>query len=389
MEPLRVAVRWSLLLCLLCATTGCDTPEVDSSPPFVVPVLALPAWRGGFDVGRERAAWTDSSRNRTLLVTTYYPALILDTTRQEVIAGDSVDAILHRDELARKLGPAAASGLLALHTRAVTGAALAPWDERFPVLLFAPGAGWLPGDYSSLLEGIASHGFVVIAVAAPGEAGTMRMPNGEIARPRVPDDGMVSRLSTDLAFLHQRLVALDTAVDSRFSQRLALGSVGVFGHGVGGAAAVRAAARDTTLSAVANLDGDLFLGFEKTVIGQPILFATTEPLAMARVPVDRWSEDRSERRRGEQWDELSGGSRRPERVRLPGMHQWNFLDAALVPSRAMAPGRRRPRFGNIDGARGLALAVDLTSQFFRDAFASSHQGFNVVRTLYPEVSLGR
>lgn len=383
-----MAVRWSWWLLILLAVTGCDTPEADSSPPFVVPSLALPAWRGGFDVGRRADVWTDSTRGRTLVVTTYYPALKLDSLPRELVLADSIGAILHRDELARKLGPAAASGLLALRTRAGNDVPVAPWDERFPVLLFAPTAGWLPTDYSALLEGIASHGFVVLAVAGPGDAGAFQLPDGEIARPRLPDGGTVVRLSQDLAFLHLQLGRLNSAPDSRFFRRLALGSVGVFGHGVGGAAAVLAATRDTTLTAVANLDGDLMLGMGAPVVGQPMLYITSEPLSMARRPVERWNEDRSERRRDEQWATIAEGSRQPQRVRVSGMHQWNFLDAALVPASAMAPGRRRPRFGSIKGERGVAMAVDLTSQFFRDAFANSRRGYDLVRMLYPEVSLG-
>lgn len=382
-----MAVRRYWLLLGFVVMIGCDTPAIESSPPFAAPVLSLPAWHGGFGVGRRIEVWTDSARDRTLLVTSYYPAQ--PGSAVVPVLGDSVGAVLHRDELARKLGPAAASGLVALRTSAGTNAAVVPWDEEFPVLLFAPNAGWLPSDYSSLLEGIASHGFVVIAVAAPGEAGAMRLPNGEIVRPRLPDGGTVARLSGDLAFLRTQLRTPSLAPHSPFYRRLALGSIGVFGHGVGGAAAVLAAARDTLFTAVANLDGDLLPEFGAALVGQPLLYVTSEPPRMSGAPVDRWSNDRSERRRDEQWSALSSGSRQPQRVRLAGMHQWNFIDAALVPPTAIALGRRRPRFGVIDGARGLAIAVDVTSQFFRDAFASSGRGFDVVRTLYPEVSLGR
>lgn len=384
----RVALRWSWLLLLVCTVVGCETPEADSSPPFVVPSLTLPAWRGGFDVGRRIDTWTDSSRGRTLVVTSYYPAVAVDSSHRELVLGDSLDAILHRNELARKLGPAAASGLISLRTRSGPASPVAPWDERFPVLLFAPTAGWLPGDYSALLEGIASHGFVVIAFAAPGDAGAMHLPDGSVVESGLPDGGTVVRLAADLAFLHGQLGWLSGSPASPYQRRLSLSAVGVFGHGIGGAAAVLAAARDTTLMAVANLDGDLFTGLAPTMVGQPVLYVTSEPLSMARVPVTEWDEDRSERRRNEQWSTLSAGSRGPQRVRLAGMHQWNFLDAALVPPAAIAPGRRRPRFGTINGERGLSMAVDVTVQFFRNAFANS-RGFDMVQALYPEASLGR
>jgi len=42
------------------------------------------------------------------------------------------------------------------------------------VLLFTPGLGWLPSDYSVLLEDLASHGYVVVGLASPGFADVVR-----------------------------------------------------------------------------------------------------------------------------------------------------------------------------------------------------------------------
>lgn len=376
------------LLLLVLLTSGCDTPEAGSTAPFIVPLVPSPLWDGGFAVGRRDEIWTDHARDRPLPVTVWYPTAAVDSVT-EALYPDATLSILHRTELTRRLGPAGASGLTAMRSRADRDATIAPWDERFPVLLFAPGAGWLPQDYSALLEGVASHGFVVIAVAAPGASGTVRLPDGTIVHPELPDDDTVERLAVDLAFLHSQLFALDEAPQSPFHHRLALGSVGVFGHGVGGSAAVFAAARDTTMTAVANLDGNLLHRFRGALVGQPMLYVTTEPSEMSRVPMDRWSEDRGERRRDEQWLDWSEGSRQPRRVRLAMMHQWNFLDAALVAPRTVGAARRSGRFGAIDGARGIGIAIDVTSQFFRESFALSRTGFDEVRALYPEVAISR
>jgi hypothetical protein len=49
-------------------------------------------------------------------------------------------------------------------THSVALAPVASGDERFPVLLFSP-AGWAPYFYASMLEELASHGYIVVALA--------------------------------------------------------------------------------------------------------------------------------------------------------------------------------------------------------------------------------
>ncbi|MEP6589954.1 MAG: hypothetical protein ABJC19_02120 [Gemmatimonadota bacterium] len=376
---------WTLLLPLVAA---CQASEADSSPPFVVPLVTLPSWQGGLDVGRRRELWIDDLRQRPLAVWIFYPAALHDSSTTPVL-DDSTWVRLRRNELSHRLGPAATSGLLAMRTHAITDAPVKPWDERFPVLLFAPAAGWLPSDYSGLLEGLASRGFVVVAAAAPGDAGVMLLPDGTVATSRTPDDGTAARLAGDLRFLRQRLIALDAVPASPFHRTLALSSVGALGHGAGGAAAVLAAAADTTIAAVVNLDGEVLRGFRTPVVGQAMLYLSTEPVAMVHRPVERWSEDRGERRRTEQWERLSASSVRPERVRLSGMHHWNFLDAALVTPEAVAPAVRRVRFGEIDGTRGIRIVADVAAEFFRGAFSHGAAGLGESRALYPEITLTR
>ncbi|MES2125473.1 MAG: hypothetical protein V4503_12375 [Gemmatimonadota bacterium] len=353
-----------------------------------MPVVTLPSWRGGLDVGRSREVWTDDARHRSVIVSIYYPAALHDSSTTPVL-DDSSWVRLRRNELAHRVGPAAASGLLAMRTHAVHDAPVQAWDEQFPVLLFAPAAGWLPTDYSGILEGLASKGFVVLALASPGAAGVMRFPDGSVVESRDQDDGTASLLASDLGFLRQRVIELNLVPGSPFFRRLSLTSIGALGHGAGGTAAILAAAADTGIAAVANLDGELPHGFRAPVVGQPMLYFTVEPATMSRMPVERWGEDRTERRRTEQWEQLSVPSRQPQRVRLAGMHHWNFLDAALVPPASIAPGVRRLRFGDIEGERGLAIVVDVTSEFFLAAFSRMPPGFPVARSLYPEVALSR
>lgn len=371
-------------LVLAVAVAGCETPEADSSPPFVVPIVSLPAWSGAHAVGHRSDVWVDEARGRALAIDIYYPGIGTDTARH-VVLQDSLWAVLHRNELSRRLGPAAAQGMIARRSAATIDARVEPWDSRFPVLLFAPTAGWLPSDYAALLEGIASHGFVVIAFAPPGDGGLIKYPDGTIVETRLPDDATPRRLADDLLFLRRRLWALESDSTFALRGRFDPSAVGVIGHAIGGGAAFRAAARDTTITAAANLDGDITLAAPMDQLRQPVLYATTEPTSLRRAAADDWSDDRVERRRNEAWAGVIATSRAPTRIRLSGMYQWNFLDAALMPRASISAERRRHRFGTIDGARGLLLAGDLTAQFFSDVFMGTRVGLDAVRSLYPEI----
>jgi hypothetical protein len=83
---------------------------------------------------------------------------------------------------ATKIGDAAAEAMKVIGVHATSGARWAPDVGRAPVLVFTPGNGWLPTDYSVLLEDLASHGYVVIGVAPVGLADVVRLPDGRSIR---------------------------------------------------------------------------------------------------------------------------------------------------------------------------------------------------------------
>ncbi len=170
----RAAIQ-QLLVVFLVLTAAChDLGAVPSSDwgsqrLGVVPEVTLPTPSGPHRVGRRFQVWYDAERDRSIPVWLYYPAWVSDSAR-ELVLQDSVWAVLHRSEVARMLGAGPASGLARLRTTARTDAPVEPAPSPFRVLLFAPARGWLPTDYSGLLEEMVSRGYVVVAFAPPGDA---------------------------------------------------------------------------------------------------------------------------------------------------------------------------------------------------------------------------
>ena len=121
-----------------------------------------------------------------------------------------------------------------------------------PVLLFSP-AGWAPYFYAGMLEELASHGYVVVALAHTHEmipmtvfadgrrrwfrnaavAGALtvsKRPHAEDVRER---GAVVDHKADDLRFALDQLDRLDAAPDP-LGGRIDLGRVGAFGHSFGG-----------------------------------------------------------------------------------------------------------------------------------------------------------
>lgn len=111
---------------------------------------------------------------------------------------------------------------------------------KLPLLVFSPGMGVAPGAYASLLRGIASHGYVVLAVAHPRP-----LPDS------LPD--IAGRIADDLVATLDRLQRSDVPLDD-----IDLGRIGVFGHSLGGAAAALACRSDPRYKAGIDFDGTVF-----------------------------------------------------------------------------------------------------------------------------------
>lgn len=146
--------------------------------------------------------------------------------------------------------------------------------QRFPVVIFAPGGGQKVLAYTSLLEDLASHGYVVAAIEPPYNAPAMQFPNGRMIgrltlaergwdEPKTKDDQpriyeqMVLHWARDMSFVLDQLRELDRAKDSFFAGRLDLARVGAFGHSRGGQAAGTVRLIDSRIRGAINLDGNI------------------------------------------------------------------------------------------------------------------------------------
>ncbi|HEY0995026.1 MAG TPA: hypothetical protein VGD77_03445 [Gemmatimonadaceae bacterium] len=368
-----------------------------------------PAPSGPFAVGRRAFTWVDSARRdpadgtrpREIPGWVWYPAARVDGAVPEP-ALDQPWNDLRAAASAQKIGAGAAELVRHLRVHAVTGA---PWSDavrRAPVLLFVPGNGWLPTDYSVLLEDLASRGYVVVGIAPTGLADVVRLGDGRVVNKVL---GVGAAIGTDQAEAHRdllhvlgRLRDLDAARGAPWAGHLDLARVGAFGHSLGGTTALVAAARDTIVKAAVNLDGDPMGDVVQVRPRQPLLFVSHELPPMSEAPPApsaEWTRltsegmARSEARRSGEWAGISSQAAWARRIRIHSIRHLNFTDAALVSTAIEGPKLRWMRWGPIDGARGLRLASQLTAAFFDQALRGTPAGDALCETRCAEGELER
>ena len=365
--------------------------------------IAAPPLSGTYAVGRRYMVWTDSSRRdptdsaraRALPVWIWYPAAPAPASDLHPVLPPAWQA-RRIETLAPKLGPDVARAAASLPVHARADAPLLDGASKFPVLLFAPGLGWLPSDYSVLLEDLASHGYVVVGLASPGFADVVRFDDGRevvrtlgIGEKIGVDQGIVH---ADAAFVMHRLRAVVGDARDFLHDRVDVGRIGAFGHSLGGTTALLLAAHDSTVRAAVNVDGDPMGDVLAITPHQPILLLSSESPTIADAPPGGSAErmrlmgeglERSELRRTNDWLRISANARAAYRVRVLGTRHLNFEDAALASSWLTTPKDRWMRVGPIDGARGLAVTAEAVRDFFdvtlRDGEVASSFGMRVVR----------
>lgn len=177
-----------------CATMGVSFIAVAMAAWSAIATAAapaLPAPDGSYGVGVARSEFVDASRRldaddpasgpRRLPVVVWYPA-----AKGQAIEGapylDGDAAAVTLPALARNLGYAE-NELQAMTTARMAvqpGALPARRAQGFPVVIFSHGFFLYPRQNSVLASRLASHGYIVVSIAHPGDAADIRLADGRI-----------------------------------------------------------------------------------------------------------------------------------------------------------------------------------------------------------------
>ena len=363
-----------------CALAGCAlaccalVAPAQGRPP-------LPPPTGPHSISSSRFEWTDESRPevadlarrdargalrtvpasgaRRVIVRVWYPA-VSDARWVETAPYNAAAASLQ--------GVLRDTARLALYgstfTHATENRPVVP-DARFPLVVFSPGSGMFAEDYTALLEDIASHGFIVAAIAHPG-VNLLAFGDGSISGewpgwrpPRTlsmslePDSlrrswrffkARDAYLAADVLFVIRRLM---TPGATPLWESLDTARVGVFGHSTGGAVAAAAATADERTPIRALLVYDVIL--PGALYDQPIPW----PFMLMRTTATHYPKGYTERQL-ETYGHLAADG---FDVRLLGAAHQSFTDRLVLSART------------VEGADSAALHLRLIGEYSTAFFA--------------------
>jgi predicted esterase len=260
-----------------------------SGPKAAAPMLPAPS--GPFGIGRIGYEWIDASRpdtysanpdaHRDLMVYLWYPASRPDTGRTGpyLPGAKQMDA---NPEVQRRVGDAFGPGwgqIVSgdLHSHTVENAPVAKSPKQFPVVIFSHGLGSIGFAYTSLIEDLVSHGYVVASIEHTYTAMAVVFPNGRVVpfhqeadpagltpeqrfqRMQASAGLAITEGARDEVFVLSKLTEMNShkAHESSLGGRLDLNRAAAMGHSSGGAFATLACQMDQRFKACISLDGAL------------------------------------------------------------------------------------------------------------------------------------
>ena len=310
--------------------------------PVIAPFADLPEPTGPYSVATRTVTWTDSARDETFTKDQDYRKIVVQVwypTRGDRQGTPNLyidDPDLRLPAIAKQLRLPV---VLFKHfdqvlTHSDTGRHLNEFQTAFPVVLFSHGLSGMRFQNTSLMEELASRGYVVFAADHSYEANITIFENGETAEYRAGkrrvlkgdrlEDIDLSQLSIiveDLRFIIDRISA-DSSEPFLVGLPYDISKIGVIGHSLGGAAIINTAAVDERIGAAMVLDG-WYIPVPDSVISQGL----DQPLFHLGQGV--WA-DPINYQRMDQLLANSGGS--IFKLLIPGTRHTDYTDMPLFTS---------------------------------------------------------
>ena len=239
-------------------------------------------------------------------------------------------------------------------------------QKQWPVIIFLTGNVGSRAFYTSLVSGLASHGYVVLAIDHPYEAMIAELADSTIATTienylkDEPDllQFMKRRLDlrvADVRFVLNQLDNIKSPSDSFFSA-LDKTRILIAGHSLGGASAAFAMAVDSRIKAAANIDGTLYGELSELKEKRHFLLIESK-----KDNSDRFL--RYEKGNQQFFNHFGGGYR----YEISRADHYSFTDAPLLlsfPTRFLAG--HFLEFGNIP-AETNTITLEILNAFFKGA----------------------
>ena len=354
---------------------------VIASAYLLLSIHQLPKPTGPYSVGRVRYYWEDTARpeifspllddKRELMATVWYPASSA-TGKRRCDYADYADNAMAIQQLADDIGLSTYwFHYLLHHIQPYARIDALPASGRpFPVLIFSHGFGSLPEFSTALIEDLASHGYVIAGVNHAYASLVCPLSNGRSINfgPDIEQlkdkkrDELVQVLADDIQYALTQIEKLNRG-DSfgKFSGKLDMNRVGIFGHSIGGEAATVACSQDSRFRVGLSLDSNVGAFTRKKHIQVPFWFLRENWISMVSDDVLRKMGSTREKL-GRQFIESTFDCLESDGYILTvnGFQHYDFTDAPLVSPLFKLVGIT----GQLDALRSLRIVNEYSLAIF-------------------------
>jgi len=234
----------------------------------------------------------------------------------------------------------------------------------YPVLIFSHGWGGTRTQSTYLMEELASHGYVVVAIDHTYGALVTVFPDDRVVLQKsdilehdqsddldLSENPLMSIWAADVSFILDQLEIINEAQgENRFSDKLDLERVGVLGHSTGGGNAVQVCWLEPRCKVGFVMDAWLMPVSEEVmddVLTQPFMFLWSEG----------WGSDENKKRFEKLYSNLDSDAFNLE---IEGTRHYDFSDLPLLSPLSPWFGLKGP----IDGQRVLRIINEYTVAYF-------------------------
>ena len=366
--------------------------------------VTLPDPTGPFQVGRATYHWVDTTRSdslapvsnqkRELMVWIWYPAVSGQVSKTSEYLPASWQVALENSS-GVFMSKFFTRDLSKVHTHSTNNTPISSKEQQFPVIIMRSGIGALATDYTTLATDLASHGYIVVGADAPYSTNVVVFPDGRVAARTLAgnpgdDEGLsfdqknrilnklIGIWTADTRFILDKLNELNTLERmGKFTNRLNMNAVGIFGHSFGGATAAQFCHDDNRCKAGIDIDGQPFGSVIKEGLHQPFMFILSDHSGEPGTN-DILSKLKSV------YDHLPVNDRLW--VSITGTRHFNFSDQALLKDSHLA--KLAHGLGPIDERQGLAITTKCVQSFFDVYLRNAPKQLLKKRLLlHPEVQL--
>jgi len=366
----------------------------------------LPAPTGHFAVGRTTFTWVNNAETdelapspgakREVVAWMWYPAASSTSAAPAEYLPAPWRAAL-AESSGKLMSQYMTRDLAAVRTHSTVDPDVSPELPSYPVVILRVGGGALTADFTTLAEDLASHGYMVVGFDAPYRTFVVVLKDGRVvSRPPANDpenlpanqaNQLINRLlllwTSDTKFAVNQLEKLNSAEPSgKFTSRMDLQRLGMFGHSFGGAQTLQFCHDDPRCKAGIDIDGAPYGSVIQDGLKQPFMFLLSDHSRDLADPSSKQilADFRSI------YDRLPNGRMF---VTIRGANHFSFSDQMLVKSQYVIGVMHMLGVSRLESRRGLAITADYVHTFF-DVYLkeASADSLNEPAQRYPEVQVG-